>query len=74
MQHYERGNHSPAGITRLNQCIDIAALGGNGGVGERFSGIGGTHRRPLGSGQHVATLRRIYVEGSPDAKFLGKGF
>ena len=48
MQHYERGNHSPAGITRLNQCIDIAALGGNGGVGERFSGIGGTHRRPAG--------------------------
>ena len=30
-----RGNHSPARI-RLNHCIDIAALGGNVGVGELF--------------------------------------
>ena len=31
-----RGNHSPACIPRLNHCIDIAALGGNVGVGELF--------------------------------------
>jgi len=35
-QHCERGNHSPADIPRLNHCIDIAALGGNVGVGELF--------------------------------------
>ena len=31
-----RGNHSPARIPMLNHCIDIAALGGNVGVGELF--------------------------------------
>ena len=31
-----RGNHSPACIPRLNHCIDIAAFGGNVGVGELF--------------------------------------
>ncbi len=31
-----RGNPSPARIPRLNHCIDIAALGGNVGVGELF--------------------------------------
>ena len=31
-----RGNHSPAGIPYLNHCIDIAAPGGNVGVGELF--------------------------------------
>jgi hypothetical protein len=45
-QHFERGNHSPAEIPRLNHCIDIAALGGNLGIGELFLGIGGTGSRP----------------------------
>jgi hypothetical protein len=45
-QHFERDNHSPADIPRLNHCIDIAALGGNLGIGEPFLGIGGTGSRP----------------------------
>jgi hypothetical protein len=32
------GNHSPAGIPRLNHCIDITALSGNVGVGRTVPG------------------------------------
>jgi hypothetical protein len=46
VQHFGRGNHSPADIPRLNHCIDIAALGGNLGIVELFLGIGGTGSRP----------------------------
>jgi hypothetical protein len=73
MPPFERGNHSPAGISRLNHCIDIAALGGNVGVGEPFPGIGGTHRRPLGSGQHLATLRHGQFNGNQTFQAVSGG-
>jgi hypothetical protein len=39
--HFNCGNRSPAGIPRLNHCIDIAVLGGDAGFSELFPDMDG---------------------------------
>jgi hypothetical protein len=47
LPRFNCGNRSPAGIPRLNHCIDIAVLGGDAGVGELFPGMDGKTERAL---------------------------
>jgi hypothetical protein len=45
----------------LNHCIDIAAPGGNVGVGELFPGVGGTHPAAL-SPAEAGRLEKITID------------